>query len=67
METQANRNRKFKAFLLVFFTTTALLVFHRLTNEQYIDALKWIFGPYILGNLGERALKAIKRQDKDYD
>ena len=61
MEDKTRRDRKFKAFLLVFFITAALLVFNRLTGEQYVDVLKWVFGLFMGGNALEHASKAIKR------
>ncbi len=58
------RNRKYYAFLLVFFTTTALLTFHRLSGAQYIEVLAWTFGLFMAGNGIEHIGKAIDRKDK---
>jgi len=61
LPAEKQRNRKFKAFLLVFFITAAMLAFHRLSGEQYVDVLKWTFGLFMAGNVGEHASQAIKR------
>ena len=61
MDDQIRRNRKFKAFLLVFLITTALLVFNRLTGEQYVEVIIFVFGLFMAGNGIEHASKAIKR------
>ena len=55
------RNRKFKAFLLVFLMVTALLAFNRLSGEQYTEMVKWIFGLFMAGNGVEHLGKAVKK------
>ena len=56
------RNRKFKAFLLVFLMVTALLAFNRLSGEQYTEMVKWIFGLFMAGNGVEHLGKAIDKK-----
>ena len=55
------RNRKFKAFLLVFLMITVLLAFNRLSGEQYTEMAKWVFGLFMAGNVGEHLKEAIKK------
>jgi hypothetical protein len=54
---QDKRNRKFRAFLLVFLFTTALLAFNRLSGEQYTEMVKWVFGLFMAGNGGLNILE----------
>ena len=61
METEARRNRKFKAFLLVFFIITALRVFERLTGDQFENVLIYVFGLFMAGNGIEHASQAFKK------
>jgi hypothetical protein len=60
MESKARRDRKYKAYWALFLLVTVLLVFNRLTGEQYIEVLIYSFGLYMVGNVGEHLSKAIK-------
>lgn len=31
------------------------------TGEQYIDFIKWIFGIFVVGNVGAKATKAVEK------
>jgi hypothetical protein len=44
MENQARRNRKYHAFLLVFFINAVLLTFHRLSGEQFVNVTMTVSG-----------------------
>ena len=61
-ENQDRRNRKFKAFILVFLMTAALLAFDRLSGGEYVEVLKWTFGLFMAGNGIEHIGKAIDKK-----
>ena len=62
MNDKLRRDRKYKAFWAYFLLMTVLLVFNRLSGEQYVEVIIFGFGLYMAGNVGEHWSKAIKTE-----
>jgi hypothetical protein len=62
MNDQTRRNRKYRLTLLVFFTITALMVFHRLPSGEYKEMVIWVVGLFMAGNGIDRIGKAIDKK-----
>mgnify|MGYP001121422621 CR=1 FL=1 len=51
------QNRKFRAFLLVFFVSSLFLVLQHIDGEQWVTVVGFIYLAYMGGNVGEHWAK----------
>jgi len=58
------KSRKF-VFLLIVFVVSLVALFLKIANfDSWADFIKWIFGAYILGNIGEHYTRSQLEQKK---
>jgi uncharacterized membrane protein YjjP (DUF1212 family) len=57
VESILRRNRKYTAFWVVFVLTCVGLFFDKLNGEQWVETVIFIFGLYMIGNVGEHYTK----------
>ena len=53
MDDTIRRDRKYKAYWAVFLSNIVLLVWGKLTSDNYVELLIFTFGLYMAGNVGE--------------
>lgn len=54
------KSRKFWLMMLLFVTATLMFYLYRLESGEWVEFVKWIFGIYAVGNVGEHVSKNIK-------
>ncbi len=57
MESKLRRDRKYKAFLIVFFIASLMLAFGKLTGDHWVYITGVVFVGYMGGNIGEHFSK----------
>lgn len=53
LQTAVEENRKFTVFCIVFGSTVALLLFGRITGDNFVDISIAVVGLFMAGNVGE--------------
>lgn len=53
--------RKLCVMTVLFLTVTLLLIASKVNAAEWVDFVKWTFGIYAFGNVGEHATAAIKK------
>lgn len=46
---------------MLFLTVTALLLLGMVDSSEWVDFVKWVFGIYAAGNVGEHTASAFKK------
>ncbi len=53
-------SRKFILACVAFLSGLLLLVFGKITPQQWVDFTQWIVGLYMLGNVGDTVAEGLK-------
>ena len=58
LDQKVRRDRKYRAFWAAFLSAVILVAFDKLNGDQFVELLTYVFGLYMVGNVGEHWTKA---------
>lgn len=60
VEDRLRRDRKYKAFWGLFLMASVMIAWNKLSGDQYVELMTFVFGLYMAGNVGEHWTKKDK-------